>query len=92
MKKIQNVRIHQKSEKMEGVKGAEFELKDGEDLHIKDMEITQGAKDMKNVTGLSFGASGQQSARLQGVRIKQPGAEVVISDDPNVRIEINKQE
>ena len=92
MKKINGVQIKQVSEKMSGVVGADFELSDGEDLHIQNMSIVQDAKDMKDTTGLSFKVAGNQSARLQGVYIKQPGAEVRIYDDPNLKIEINKTE
>ena len=42
MKKIKNTRIHQKAEKMEDIKGAEFKLDDGEDLHIKKKESRSG--------------------------------------------------
>jgi hypothetical protein len=92
MKKIKNIKIQQKAEKMENIKGAEFKLEDGEDIHIKNFDINQEAKQMSNVTGLSFEANGKQSARLQGVKIKQPNAEVIISNDPNVKVEINKSE
>jgi hypothetical protein len=96
MNKIKNVRINQQAEEMEDVTGADVELGDGENLHIQDVDVRQGAESMKNVTGMSFKAKDKQSARLQGVRIVQENAggrsEVVISDDPNVRVEINKQE
>lgn len=91
MNKIKNVKINQTAEEMEDIQGAKFQLRDGEDTHIKDMEIFQDAKKMKNVSGLLFETSGKQSARLQDVRIKQRDSEVIISDDPNVRVEINKQ-
>lgn len=91
MKKIKNIHINQEAEKMANVKGADFELMEGEDLYIKDMAINQEAQEMRNVTGLSFEVKGKQSARLQGVTVKQPGSEVVISDNPDVKVEINKQ-
>lgn len=91
MRKVEDVDIQQQGEKMDGVKGADFQLTDGDDLHIKNMRISQSATEMKNVTGLSFKVDGKQSARLQGVEIEQPHAQVIISDDPNVRVEINKQ-
>lgn len=91
VKKINDVKIQQEAEKLEDIKGADFQLKDGEDIHIKGMEISQKAKEMKNVTGLSFNAEGKQSARLQGVKIEQPNAQMTISDDPSVQVTINKQ-
>lgn len=92
VKKVEKTKIQQSADVMDEVRGAAFNLRDGEDLHIKDMEITQDARVMKNVIGMSFDAEGRQSARLQGVTIKQPGMEVKISDDPNVTVVINKQE
>lgn len=92
MKKIQNVKIQQSGEKLKDVTGADFQLTDGEDLHIEDMEISQDAEQLENVVGLSFKAEGKQSARLQGVEIKQPGAKVVISNDPDAKVVINKQD
>jgi hypothetical protein len=92
MRKIHNIKIQQGGEKLEDVKGADFNLKDGEDIYIKKMEISQKAKEMKKVTGLSFNVDGKQSARLQGVKIEQPNARVIISDDPNVQVIINKQD
>lgn len=91
MKKIKDVSIRQQAEKMENTKGANFKLTNGDDLHIKNMEISQEAQQMQGVTGLSFEVEGKQSARLQGVTVKQPGSEVVISDNPDVKVEINKQ-
>lgn len=89
--KIQNVKIDQKAEIMEDVKGVDITLGNGEDLHIKDMGIRQDARQMKNVTGLSVEAEGTQSARLQGVRIKHPEGEFFISNDPSLKFEINNQ-
>lgn len=91
MTKIKGTRIHQSADELTNVTGAEFQLTDGKDLHIKDLEIIQDAEKMNGVTGLKFQASGNQSARLQGIHIKQPGVEIKISDDPNVRVEINKR-
>ncbi|MBI2436225.1 MAG: hypothetical protein HYV41_00540 [Candidatus Magasanikbacteria bacterium] len=91
MNKIKNIKIYQKSEKMKDVIGADFELGDGENIHIKDMTISQDAKEMQNVTGLSINANGKQSARLQGVEIKQPSRYLKISDDSNGKVIINKQ-
>ncbi len=92
VKKIKNTKIHQSAEIMKDIKGADFQLRDGEDLKIKNMEITQDAKVMQNVIGLSFKASGTQSAQLKNIRITQPGGEIIISDDPNGKVEINKRE
>jgi hypothetical protein len=91
MNKLKNIKIKQEAERLESVVGAEFNLQNGENIHIKNMDIEQNALAMNNVKGLSFMASGTQSARLQGVRIKQPYSEIIISDDPNVFVEINKQ-
>ena len=92
MNKIENIKINQKAEKLIDVKGVDFKLANGEDIHIKNMDISQEAGEMRNVSGLSFNVEGQQSARLQGVKIRQPGVEITISDDPNVKVEINKHE
>jgi hypothetical protein len=92
MNKIRNVKIQQKSAEMSDVTGAKIKLEDGENIHIKDMDISQNADSMQNVTGLSIEAKGKQSAHLQGVQIKQPNASIVISDDPNIEVTINKQE
>ena len=91
MKYIKNVKIQQNAEKLEDIKGAEFRLTNSDDLHIKNMEISQNAKEMKNVTGLSFITEGNQSARIQGVKIEQPGAKIIFSDNPDIKITINKQ-
>lgn len=91
VKKIKNTKIHQSADVMEDVKGANFKLLDGEDFQIINMEIIQNSKVMQRVSGLSFEASGTQSAELINIKIKQPGVEVIISDDPNVKVEINKQ-
>ena len=90
MKKLKNIKVHQAGKELSNVQGVNLELTDGEDIHVKDMEILQNAEQMKNVTGLSIKASGKQSARLQGVHVKQPNAEIIISNDPNVKVEINK--
>ncbi len=90
MNKIKNVKVHQTGKELDNVQGVNLELTDGEDIHLQDTEIVQNAEQMKNVTGLSIKASGKQSARLQGIHIKQPNAEVIISNDPNVKVEINK--
>lgn len=87
---IKNVKVHQTAESMSSVRGIEMKLTEGEDVHVKNMEIVQDAQHMQGVKGLSIKASGKQSARLQGVHIKQPHGEVIISDDPNVKVEINK--
>lgn len=91
MKKIKDTKIVQSAEEMENIKGAKFDLKDGEDLLIENLDIEQSASRMKNTTGLEFNASGKQSARLKGVHVKTPYAEIKISGDPNVKVEINKQ-
>lgn len=92
MKQINNVKIQQNGEKLTDVTGADFKLTNGDDLHIENMKISQNAKEMKNVTGLSFRAEGKQSVRLQGIEVKQPGAKIVISDNPNVKVIINKHD
>lgn len=90
-KKIENVRVDQKGTKLTDVTGVDLELKDGDDIHVSDMAISQQAQEMTGVTGLSVKVSGKQSARLQGVTVEQPQTKVVISDDPNVEVGVNKQ-
>ncbi len=91
MKTIKNTKINQNAKILKDSKGIDLQLVDGEDLHIQDMEINQNAETMDGVTGLSVTVSGKQAARLQGLRVKQPQAEIIISDDPNVNVTINKQ-
>ena len=91
MNKISNVKIQQHGRELTDVTGANIELGNGENIHVQNMAIDQKADAMKNVTGLSVKADGTQSAKLQGVQIKQPHGSVTISDDPNVEVTINKQ-
>src|SRR3989338_5123730 len=91
MTKIENVKIDQKAETMQDTKGVDIILGDEKNLHIKDMEINQEARQMQNVTGLSVKAEegSTQSSRLQGVKITQPEVEFVIQNDPNLKFTIN---
>lgn len=92
MNKIKDIKIEQKSKKMKDVTGANLELGNSENIHIKNMTILQDAEEMQNVKGLDIKVNGKQSARLQEVEIKQPNGTIKISNDPNVQVIINKQD
>ena len=88
---MKKIRIQQDADSLKDVNGIDVQLTEGEPVHIEDVKISQNAQTMQNVTGLKVTATGSQSASLSGVHIMQPGAEIRISDDPNVKVEINKQ-
>ena len=88
---MQNIRINQSAKTLRNVSGMDVELGTGDPLHIKNLDITQNADQMENTVGLSVKANGTQSARLQGVRIVQPNAEIIISGDDGSKVEVNKQ-
>ena len=89
--KMEKIKIDQRADEMKNTTGMDVKLTEGEDILLKDIQITQEAQKMDNVKGLSLQANGTQSARLQGIHVKQGNTEVKISDDPNIRVEFNKQ-
>lgn len=89
--KMKNIKIKQKAKHLEDVKGAKFELNNDRDIHVENLDIEQDSETIKNVIGLEVKTVGKQSMRLQDANFEQQGSTIKITDDPDIKVTINKQ-
>lgn len=85
--KIENIKIKQVANQLDGVKGLDIGLENGEKMKLKNINIEQQAYSMKNSLGMKIKASGKQEAELENIDIKTPIGTVKISKG----VTINKQ-
>ncbi|MBI4118868.1 MAG: hypothetical protein HY452_01235 [Parcubacteria group bacterium] len=85
--KIENINIKQVGNQLDGVKGLDVDLENGEKMKLKNINIEQRTDSMKSSFGMKIKVSGKQEAELENINIETPIGTVKVSKG----VTINKQ-